>query len=652
MHKKTVCKRIHIAIVAAILFLSLSNVSAKESILYGGGPFYSGAASNLTSIRNSGFTTLVLWTIHVHSDGDLVLNDVKLIDDGVYVGKSSWPDEVLAFKSRSTSVRRIEIAIGSWGVPDFETMESFINAEGTGPGSTLYENFKALREAIPAIDAISYDDESNYDIDSTVALSFMLNDLGYKITLCPYTYGYFWGQLFSRVQSERPGIIDRIDLQCYAGGAGNDPRSWKSYFGNLHVAPGLWCYPTGQTPGQIAEQLSSWNNSYNISGGFIWLYDEIISSPYTISQYASAINESLSIDPSDNIILRLHQDCDYGGWRADFDLGDYTTNDIWRAGGNVPDASSLTILPGYKVTFYDGDYLTGESLVKTTDTACLVDDGWNDRIASMSVEVNPTMLGYWKFNSAGGMVVPDTSGYGHDGELVNMTEDSWTDGILYGGLNLDGVDDSVRIAGFKGVAGPVGRTCQAWIKTSQPSGIIMAWGSVNYGGKWIVRVDEGGALRAEVQGGYVIGTKLINDGKWHHIAVVLPDDGTPDISEALLYVDGRLDESGAVSPEPVNTSPEQDVHIGWFSLKNERHFEGTIDEVKIYNYPLSASEIITTYSENALIADVEQDGDVDLVDFAAISGAWQKTDCLIDLTGDCVIDLDDLAVFMAEWLMD
>jgi len=105
-----------------VLLLSLS-AGAKESILYGGGPFYSGAVSNLNNIRNSGFTTLILWTIHVHSDGDLVLNDVKLIDDGVYVGKSSWPDEVLAFKSGNTSVRRIEIAIGSWGVPDFETME-------------------------------------------------------------------------------------------------------------------------------------------------------------------------------------------------------------------------------------------------------------------------------------------------------------------------------------------------------------------------------------------------------------------------------------------------------------------------------------------------------------------------------------------------
>ena len=78
-------------------------------------------------LRASGFTALVIFSSHVHPDGVLELNRERLIDDGVYVWRSAWPSEVAAFKSGPTSVGRIEIAVGSWGVPDFENIESLID---------------------------------------------------------------------------------------------------------------------------------------------------------------------------------------------------------------------------------------------------------------------------------------------------------------------------------------------------------------------------------------------------------------------------------------------------------------------------------------------------------------------------------------------
>jgi hypothetical protein len=239
----------------------------------------------------------------VRENGDFWLNDRHIVANGAYVGRAAWPSEVMAFKTGPTSVQRIEIAVGSWGVKDFENIEALIDAQGTGPDSILYRNFKVIRDVIPAIDAVSYDDESNYDVDSSVALAVMLNDMGFKVTLCPYTRSSYWRSVYSNVQSLRPGAIDRIDLQCYAGGGGNNPGTWNSYFGGLRVTPGLWCYPNspnGKTPAQVESQMASWNASYNIAGGFMWLLDDMLphQNTYPVAHYAAAINNALSIDPT------------------------------------------------------------------------------------------------------------------------------------------------------------------------------------------------------------------------------------------------------------------------------------------------------------------------------------------------------------------
>ena len=147
--------------------------------------------------------------------------------------------------------------------------------------------------------------------------------------------------------------------------------------------------------------------------------------------------------------------------------------------------------------------------------------------------------------------------------------------------------------GYKGITGSASRTCCAWIKTTAVSREILTWGSEpSSGARWIVRVNEGGQLRAEVQGGNIIGTTPINDGDWHHIAVVLEDDGSADITEARLYVDGWPEAISASVDEPVRTSLDaaaRNVRIGAYGTG--RCFQGLIDEVRIYDVALSGQEI-------------------------------------------------------------
>jgi hypothetical protein len=117
--------------------------------------------------------------------------------------------------------------------------------------------------------------------------------------------------------------------------------------------------------------------------------------------------------------LTLYQHCNYRGWTAGFGAGAYTAADIAAAGGLNNDASSVKIVPGYTVTFYDGDNFSGSSFVKTADDSCFVDDGWNDRITSLIIEGRPTPLAHWQFNDNSGQAAADASGHGYTAALTN-----------------------------------------------------------------------------------------------------------------------------------------------------------------------------------------------------------------------------------------
>ncbi len=195
-------------------------------------------------------------------------------------------------------------------------------------------------------------------------------------------------------------------------------------------------------------------------------------------------------------------------------------------------------------------------------------------------------IAYWKLDGDPN----DCSGNGHDGVVYG--DPNWASGYEGQAMVFDGVNDCVEMQGYKGITGTDGRTCSAWIKTTEVSGEIMSWGKWSAGEKWIIRVNETGALRAEVEGGYIYGTTAINDDDWHHVAVVLQDDGSPNVTELLLYVDGQLETIADSVDEPINTASYENVKIGVFhDGGSPRYFEGSIDDVHIYNRALNAAAI-------------------------------------------------------------
>jgi hypothetical protein len=261
--------------------------------IFGGGPFYKGdVAPNITEIENSGFTEAIVWSVEVSSTGDLNFNgEFPLTSGGVYVGNATYPNfpgDMAQLKQGT--VKRVTFSIGSSNYGDWEDITSLVKAQGTGPTSILYQDFAALKAAIPALDAIDFDDENSFNSPTTVQFGVMLGQLGYHVMPDAFDDSSYWTNVVSQINTQLPGTVDGVHLQAYAGGAGNNPCvGWN--FGTVPVFPGLW--DQDDTPAQVQSIMSGWHSQCGIIGGFMWLYDDFVGTGLA-AQYASAINNAVS----------------------------------------------------------------------------------------------------------------------------------------------------------------------------------------------------------------------------------------------------------------------------------------------------------------------------------------------------------------------
>jgi len=295
------CRRAANTCCQTVLLLVLLGVSAQVAFaqagftgIFGGGPFYKNATSNITEIENSGFTEAIVWSVEVKSNGDLNLNgEFPLTANGSYIGDQTHPDFAgnMAILKQGT-VKRVTLSIGSSNVGDWQDITALVKSQGTGPGSILYQDFQSLKNAIPALDAVDFDDENSFDLDTTVQFGVMLGTLGYHVLPDAYDNNTYWMNVVFEINAQLPGTVDGVHLQVYAGGAANNPCSSTWDFGSVPVFPGLW--DRVDTPKQVKSRMSGWNKQCGISGGFMWLYDDFVGNGLA-AKYANAMDDAVGI---------------------------------------------------------------------------------------------------------------------------------------------------------------------------------------------------------------------------------------------------------------------------------------------------------------------------------------------------------------------
>jgi hypothetical protein len=185
-------------------------------------------------------------------------------------------------------------------------------------------------------------------------------------------------------------------------------------------------------------------------------------------------------------------------------------------------------------------------------------------------------IGAWALNEGSGTKATDSSGNGRNGALVNAPE--WVAGKYGGGLKFDGVNDYVTI-GDLDLAGPF--TVSFWANALQLSGgctgsVVMK--RYDYG----LEVCYGKMLGQVGEFNEDIAYTIPQANVWNYYALVY--DGTT----AHLYVNG----TETASKQRTHTSNNDPLMFGAWTTTSE-FFNGVLDEVRIYNRALSASEVST-----------------------------------------------------------
>ena len=217
-----------------------------------------------------------------------------------------------------------------------------------------------------------------------------------------------------------------------------------------------------------------------------------------------------------------------------------------------------------------------------------------------------SLVAQWHMDEGNGTTISDSSGNGNDGELgdYNTTNEDgntppiWVDGKFGKALEFDDKDDYVVVENPNNIpvsTNPI--TYEAWIRLNSP--ITGAEKRQLIGWRW--SVPTGLRLIGTNRFSFTIYNTTIDIhsyssdddqiaiGEWSYIV------GVYDGSNVMLYHNGML------VKKYINVAIPRGQRYNDLDFGAQKtgywYFNGTIDEVSIYNYALSASEIQQHYEE-------------------------------------------------------
>ncbi|MFB0525665.1 MAG: LamG domain-containing protein [Phycisphaerae bacterium] len=208
--------------------------------------------------------------------------------------------------------------------------------------------------------------------------------------------------------------------------------------------------------------------------------------------------------------------------------------------------------------------------------------------------VDESPIAHWKMDdNAANTTVLDSSGRGNHGTAQRNTSSLTAAGIIDGALTFDGSSDYINCGSNSSLDLTDNFTIAAWIKPhsfSWLAGIVGKYHSPN-ANSYYLRFDLNPPYKKIQFGGrtWVTSSSALNEVQWHFIV------GIRDSGIGKIYINGSFDVSSAVS---ISSSADP-VYIGMDYQPDARHFEGRIDDVRIYNRVLSETEITDLYNEAA-----------------------------------------------------
>jgi hypothetical protein len=271
---------------------------------------------------------------------------------------------------------------------------------------------------------------------------------------------------------------------------------------------------------------------------------------------------------------------------------------VSNAVGGVPGAITI-YTPGKlelgKVYYWRVDELDGANTYKG--------DVWTFRTIPEISITDPNLMGWWKFDEGAGNTALDWSGHGNHATLMGGPK--WIAGYDGGALKLDGVDDYVVLPIGELISSLSSATFTTWVNFSNLGG---AWQRIfDFGsgtGTYIFlcpRTGTTGPMRLAITTSGGGGESLIDASAtlasgWHHVAVVIRT------GNMQIYLDDAVVANGSTALVPSDLGQTGSNWLGRSQYPADAYFNGSLDDFRIYDYALSADEILKTMRGDPLLA--------------------------------------------------
>ena len=215
-------------------------------------------------------------------------------------------------------------------------------------------------------------------------------------------------------------------------------------------------------------------------------------------------------------------------------------------------------------------------------------------------DVKTGLVAHWTFDETEGITAHDSSGNGHHGTLNGGP--AWSAGYLHGALLFDGGDDVIKVPYSPALNPADAFTVMAWAKPSSSEWNAVISSRIDGPPQGYIISAESGRWNFGVSGSSgcnnVVGSPVTLQ-TWVHLAGVY--------SEGIqkFYVDG---ESVGESSNTLRPNQVEDLLIGAASSgpipggsMTYMFFSGSIDEVRLYNRALSASDVGSVLANDMLL---------------------------------------------------
>ncbi len=215
--------------------------------------------------------------------------------------------------------------------------------------------------------------------------------------------------------------------------------------------------------------------------------------------------------------------------------------------------------------------------------------------ASLHRYLGSDIVGWWQFNEGEGSVAYDISGYNNDGTIHGATYVDGVPGKEGYALEFDGISDYVNVGSDSSLNLTNEITQSAWIypvgNPTNDRGTISTKNASYYFQHyvddritvytyWNFNGTRGGSS-------YFYSNNTVQRNQWNFVA------WSEKNGLRRIYINGELDAEGQF---------QESIWVGTASLTigaqgSTRHFNGKIDDLRIYSRALTSEEINTLYTE-------------------------------------------------------